>query len=322
MTTLTSAAPEIDRDRWGRPLVAPPGGGKRVAYTRCTTFIDCIEDKFGLQKWMQRMVAVGLSQRPDLQLAVSAHADDKRELDRICDAAREAATASAAATTGTALHALTELVDRGQDLPVLPDAAKADLDAYRDATAELTAVNIEQFCVLDALKIGGTPDRVVKYGGKRYIADIKTGSIEYGILKIAAQLAVYARSHTYDIKTGVRGEHGAELDKGVIIHLPAGQGRCELVWVDLLAGWEAVKVARRVREQRALKFKDLATPWGQEPEPAPESTPEPEVDLAALIADASTPDAVRLIWSRHNDRWDDALTEAAKARVAELEAAS
>jgi hypothetical protein len=41
----------------------------------------------------------------------------------------------------------------------------------------------------------------VEYGGKRYIADLKTGSIEWGTLKIAAQLAVYARSHTYDVAT-------------------------------------------------------------------------------------------------------------------------
>jgi hypothetical protein len=131
-----------------RPLVVPAGGGKPVAYTRCTTYIDCIEDKFNLQKWMQRMTALGLASRPDLLLSVQAHRDDKGKLDKICEDAKEAAAANAAATTGTALHALTELIDRGEDLPSCPRDV-ADLEAYRAATADLKAVHIEQFCVQD-----------------------------------------------------------------------------------------------------------------------------------------------------------------------------
>ena len=48
---MTAAATEfttvgIPRDRWGRPLVIPPGGGKkRVAYRRVTTFVGVLEDR-------------------------------------------------------------------------------------------------------------------------------------------------------------------------------------------------------------------------------------------------------------------------------------
>lgn len=311
--TIVTPPPAINRDRYGRPLVVPPGGGKPVAYTRCTTYVDCIEDKFNLQKWGSRMVALGLASRPDLLLSVSAHRDDKSALDRICEDAKEAAAASAAATTGTALHALTELVDRGETLPVLPESAQADLAAYAEATKDLKATHIEQFCVLDALKIGGTPDRVVSYKGKRYIADVKTGSIEWGTYKIAMQLAVYARSKTYDIASGERGTHNAELDKGIIIHLPAGTGSCELVWVDLVEGWNGVLLARQVREKRALKFGDLTEPFG------PAAVQQLADSIVDRIRACATADEVRALWT---PEWTDDLNKAAAAHIATLPTAS
>ena len=319
--TIVTPPPAINRDRWGRPLVVPPGGGKPVAYTRCTTFVDALEDKYNLQLWMQRMTAVGLSMRPDLLLAVSAHKDDKSKLNKICDDAKEAAAASAAATTGTALHALTELVDRGQELPPLPSEAQADLAAYAAATEALKATHIEQFCVLDPLQIGGTPDRIVRHEGKSYIADIKTGSIEFGILKIAMQLAVYARSKTYDIASAERGMHGAELDKALIIHLPAGEARCDLYWVDILAGWDAVQVAKQVREKRKLKFGDLTRAFADlTPElVVPEAT---VVPLEQQIAECLTEVALRALWAENEAAWNDTLTELAKQRLLELKAAS
>lgn len=322
--TIVTPPPEISRDRYGRPMVLPPGGKKPVAYTRCTTFIDCLEDKFNLQKWMQRMVALGLASRPDLLLSVSAHREDKRQLDKICEDAREAAAASAAATTGTALHALTELIDRGQPLPEgLPANVLASLKAYEAATADLKATHIETFCVQDTLKVGGTPDRVVKYGKARYIADIKTGSIEWGALKIAMQLAIYARSHTYDIATGGRGDHDADRERGLIIHLPAvedpADARCDLHWIDLKEGWNAVLVAKTVREKRALKFKDLTTPF------APLEPARPLAVVPTLedqIKACTTADAVRALWAEHASEWDDHLTAVAKGHIEKLPAAS
>ena len=316
MTTLTTPRPEITRDRWGRPLVIPPAGGKPVAYTRATTYIDVLDDKYNLQQWEKRMVALGLADRPDLLLAVSAHRDDKKALDRITADAKEAAKAHAAATTGTALHALTEILDAGGTLPPLPATATASLDAYAAATADLTAVMVEQFCVLDTLQIGGTPDRVVDYQGRRYIADIKTGSIDFGALKIAMQLAIYARSHTYDIPTGERGIHEASTIRGIVIHLPSvddpADARCDLHWVDLEAGWQAVQVAKRVREKRRIKHTDVMSPFG------PIVKPEPAPDLRDLILACTTPDQVRAVWANHQTEWTDALTMFARGHIETL----
>lgn len=323
--TLTSMPPEVPRDRWGRPLVNPPNGGKPVPYTRCTTYVGVIEDTYNLSRWQQRMVALGLAERRDLALAVAAHRDDKAALNRICEDAQEAAKAHASATTGTALHSLTERVDRGLDLGTVPEEYVPDIEAYQRATVALTPLAIEQFSVQDMLKIGGTPDRVVRYNGKRYIADLKTGSIEWGYLKIAAQLAVYARSTPYDVVTGERlAPHGAELDRGIIVHLPAGTGTCTLYWVDLLAGWEAVKVCRQVREQRALKHRDIVTSFdGTDPDPlpvpsVPVSDGETLVNLPEQIKRCTTVDSVRTLWSLHAAAWTDDLTALAKQHIASL----
>lgn len=325
--SITTPTPTLERDRWGRPLVVPPGGGEPVAYSRCTSYVDCIEDKTALDLWKQRQVALGLASRPDLLLAVSAHRDDKRALNGVCKDALEAAAASAAATRGTALHSLTEQIDRGQELPaVLPDDVVADLDSYRASTVDLKHILIEQFCVLDKLKIGGTPDRVVEYQGRRYIADLKTGSINLGTLKIAAQLAVYSRSQTYDIATHARGMHEADTSRGIIIHLPAGQGSASLHWVDLEVGWYAVQTAKDVREKRALKFKDLTEPFGPVTPAPPGEVPgnsamrrtrkaAEKPDLAIAIRACTSADSVRALWGEFAADWTPELTEVAKAHI-------
>lgn len=310
VTDFVTPRPDINRDRWGRPLVTPPAGGNPVAYTRATTYVGAIEDTFNLSKWQMRMVALGVVERPDLQLSIASHRDDKGKLNKDCEDALEAAKAHAAATTGTALHALAEQLDLGQTLGVVPEAYRADLRAYVDATAEMRHVLVEQFCVLDSLKIGGTPDRVVEYEGRRYIADLKTGSIDYGYLKIAAQLAVYSRATPYDVGEGTRlSEHGADRDRGIIIHLPAGTGTCSLYWVDLNVGWEAVKVCKSIRDKRSIPKKQLVTPI---------DTPQPLLTLASRIVACRTSEAVRVLWRNHADVWNDDLTAMAKAHIATL----
>lgn len=254
MTTLTTVKAEPERDRWGRPMIIPPDGGKAKAYTRVTTFIDVLDDRYNLELWKLRQAAIGLADRPDLLLAVSAHRDDKKKLDRICSDAMEAAKSSAGATTGTALHALTELVDAGRDLPVVPADAKADLDAYWAAMAPFEIVAMEQFGVHDELQVGGTWDRIVGYAGRRFVADLKTGTtIDYSISKIAMQLALYSRCMAYEPGTGARRPLEVDQRNGLVIHLPAGSGQCHLHWVSLEAGWEGIQIARQVREWRTRK---------------------------------------------------------------------
>jgi hypothetical protein len=312
MTEFTTPQKPIDRDGFQRPLVFPPGGKKPVAYTRCTTFIDCLEDKFRLQQWEKRMVAIGLNERPDLRIAVAAHKDDKNKLDEICKAAKEAAKASAAATTGTALHALCEQIDRGLEIGTVPTEYIADLAAYQTATADMTPTHIEQFCVNDELKVGGTPDRVLKYEGKLYIADIKTGGVDYGIGKMAMQFAIYARSQAYNPDTYRRSSLGdIDQQQAILIHLPAGEGRCDLEWIDIYSGWAGVQLALNVRDWRKHDRKaNYATPIDK-----PRDWHKDIVDEIEL---ASNVEALTLIWADYQEHWTDQHTALAAARKQEL----
>lgn len=338
-TAFEQPTDELPRDRWGRPLVIPPEGGKPVPYTRCTTYVGCLEDTYNLGLWQQRMVATGLAQRPDLLLQVSSlgmqptkgtpdYKKWRAGMDEACGAAREAAAASSAATIGTALHALTERLDRGLDVGIIPDSYKPHLAAYEQATATFEAVHIEQFTVNDDLKIGGTPDRILKIDGhdKLVVGDLKTGDTEYGIGKMCMQLSVYAHSLVYHPATGQRAPLGdVDLDRGLIIALNATTGQCELKWIDLAAGWDAVQLATQVRAWRARK--GLATPY-QPTTDAPPATPavqpaamagDAEAALIVAIKSATNADELVQLWTAAGNRWTDQHTALAAERKAQLQ---
>lgn len=258
LVTAITDTTEVPRDRWGKPRIKQPDG-KRIPYARWSSYGDVLENRFNLERWKVRMAALGIADRKDLLLAVSAHCDDKRKLNDICDQAIEAAKASAAATIGTALHALTEVVDRGDPLPTLPDDARADLHAYEAAMRPLKVVGTEQFVVCDEIQAAGTFDRLVEWDGRRFVADVKTGSIEWGIGKIAIQLAGYSRSSLYDDATGERSPLDVDQSNALIIHLPAGEAKCDLVWVNIAEGWRGVQLASEVLAWR--KNKSLTARW-------------------------------------------------------------
>lgn len=312
---------EIERDRWGRPMILPPTGGKtakRVPYRRTTTFVGCLDDMNGLLKWQARQVAYGMGQRRDLVLAAAA-ADpgDKRKLGEIADKAAEHAKGMAgdAAETGTALHSLTERVDRGEPLGVVPTEYKADIEAYRKATERIEFTDIETFRVHDKWQVAGTADRIGMLHGRPMIMDIKTGSIDYPH-KMAMQLAIYARSVPYDIATDTRGSDAqpVDLNRGIIIHLPAGQGRCDLYEIDIAKGWGACLIAKSVWAWRSTKgLAEMIDP--EAPPPAPPT-------WESLAAGAASIEDLRLVWKRAKEcgAMTDALAALLTARSRELAA--
>ncbi len=336
MTTILQR-PQPNRDRWGRYMLPVPGKPKPVAHTRVTTLVKACDDTSNLAKWQCRMTAIGLTSRPDLRALVASHQDDKATLNRACDDAIEAAKAGAAANTGTALHRFCELADAGVETDFGEWAP--DVNAYQSAlaTAGLTVIPelMERIVRVPGLLVAGTFDRVVELDGQRYVADIKTGSIEYGQLTISAQLACYARGELWD---GADGYQPLDVDQttGLIIHLPAGQARCELVWVDLTAGWEIAQLCHTVRSWR--KRNDLFTPFSQAIPPFP-NTPAPvdrTIDerrdwLRSRVAQLSSTGRAHLnaIWPAHvpkgaDQPWThtqiDAVTAAVDAAEKAVEA--
>jgi hypothetical protein len=258
--TFPTVKSDVPRDRWGRPLIVPAEGGRPKPYRRWSSYGDVLEDRYNLERWKVRMAALGLADRTDLLLAVAAHREDKDRLNEVCEQAIEAAKASAAATTGTALHALSELVDRGEQLPALPDSARADLEAYRETMRQVEVVASEQFVVCDEVEAAGSFDRVLRINGVNYIGDLKTGSIKWGLEKIAVQLAGYSRSAIYDIPTGQRTPLNVDQNNALVVHLPQGEAKCELVWVNIAAGWRGVQLAQAVRQYR-LDAKKFTAPF-------------------------------------------------------------
>ena len=312
---------EVPRDRYSRPLIIPPRGGELQAYMRVTTFAGVLEDTHGLQKWFQRQTMLGIAERPDLVLAVKAHRDDKTKLGQIAEDAMQVAASSAAANVGTALHKLTEDIDRGIDVGKVPGEYQRDLDAYKQ-TLELHGVApiaLERFVVLDELKVAGTFDRLVDHQGQFYIADIKTGSIEYGQVKIAIQLACYAHGAYYDPDGGVRSIiPDVSQERGIVIHLPAGQGTCTLYWVDIDAGWKAAQLADKVRGWRIRKT--LFTQMSAEQAALTNLRPLIGDPVLAEIQAASTVAALGACWRANHRDWTAEHTAAASRRKKELTA--
>ncbi|MFJ7202079.1 hypothetical protein ACIQWR_00880 [Streptomyces sp. NPDC098789] len=239
------------------------------------------------------MTLVGASRDPALVARTKELNPDTREgktaLDGLAERAVTLAGANRKREHGTHLHTLSEAVDRGEPLPLgTSDRDLADMAAYKLATVGFDTVDIEQFVVVDELGVGGTFDRLLHYSGPgpdgrpfngTLIGDLKTGSVQYGGLKMASQLAVYAHGERYDHtpfpvdgrdkkalaawrKTPVPADEAkaayaeapeVSRDWGVIIHLPAGEAECTLYWADLRIGWEAALLARDIRRMRATR---------------------------------------------------------------------
>jgi len=275
---LTANPQAVQRDRWGRPLVIPPGGGSPVAYTRASTLAKALDDTSNLTAWKLRTVAVGLARRPDLRARVAGVlasypddpvADGKRDLNGILDAAADAGGGGWAASMGTAWHELTAAVDLGADpwdLVGLDEGVAARLVDYRDATALLDVLAVERFVVVDGLQVAGTLDRLYRLpDGRVVVGDLKTGSSDPAYpLAVAVQVATYAHGVLYDPDTGAREPLHPDLDTttGLLVHLPQRGKGCRVYVLDLVAGWGAAQAAAVVREVRRLRPPDLALPWG------------------------------------------------------------
>lgn len=245
--------PEPPRDRGGRYLI------DGHAYTRATTIAKTLDDLNNLMRWQQRMTAIGLVARRDLFARVAAtDSDDKKQLDRLCEEAFEAAKGSAGANLGTALHTFCERADIG-DLTPVPAPWDADVAAYRAAldSAGITvaAEHVERVVLCSELSVAGTFDRILRLPDGRFvIGDLKTGGY-LGWQAFAVQLAIYAHAdHIYDaVNDRLEPMPTVDQDTAVIIHLPAGQATCTLYELDIRDGWGWARTACELRAWRTRK---------------------------------------------------------------------
>jgi len=257
---------EPKRDRWGRYLLPHPETGVEQPWTRVTTVANLLSDKYNLELWAQRMVALGLAKRADLLALVKTSRGDKRRLNKIVKDALEAGNEKQRANLGTAIHEATAMMDAGQSWE-MPAPFDADVEAYgaemdrRELNPVLDdsgAPFIERIVVVPELGLAGTLDRLM--GCREWklprIVDIKTGStVHFSELEHSIQESVYANAtHYWDEETGeLRPMPAVDRKRAVIVHLPAGEARCELHELDIARGYVAARLAVEVKSWRSAR---------------------------------------------------------------------
>jgi hypothetical protein len=275
----------LRRDRYGRLLVVPPGSTKAEGYSRVTTIAKATDEGGGLGPWKAAMAMTGLVRRPGLaarwEALVAEHGDPwyagdgpKGKTKALVEEASAAGGATDRRDQGEALHAITALVDRGQAPKLLSVETQRDVAAYLDTLTRLGVKvvegAIETTVVLDSVKVGGTFDRLVTVRGfdLPLVADLKTGaSLDYSDGAFSIQLAGYAHgeslyrqgaSPAQDLRASM-----PEVDQtvGLIVWLPAGEGRCEVRVVDLVEGWRGFQLALDVRAWRKVKTLAPLSSW-------------------------------------------------------------
>lgn len=326
----------LRRDRWGRLLVVPPGGDKAEGYSRVTTIAKTTDEGGGLMPWKATMAVCGTLRRRGIraqwEALINATGDPwyageeaKAKCKRLVEEAAEAGGATDRREIGVALHAITAHVDRGLDPQHLSPETMRDLAAYTDALITngifIDIHMIETTVVLDSYKVGGSFDRLVRVRGhdKLMVADLKTGAdISYSDSSFAVQIAGYAHGEAIYQQGATPADDvrlpmpDVDQHEGLVIWLPAGEGRCELFTVDLDTGWEGFELSMAVRAWRKRKPMAKFSQWAPAPvapvtttAPAPIAPPtlrlldEPEpIHVANIHVAAATSDVSQIIVHR------------------------
>lgn len=207
-------------------------------------------------------LAVG--ERAELESA--ALKEFKAAANKLADDALELGGVHVKADRGTNLHALAELYDAEGLAPInamlkaeeITPTDHASIVAYAEAciNADIKMLESEVVVVNDERKNAGRLDRtaLVKLPGSaraiRVVADIKSGSLDFGQGKLAQQLESYASAKAYDLETGERRDLKLSKRYGLVIHLPQGAGTCHIYVVDLALGAKGNKLSAEVRAWR------------------------------------------------------------------------
>jgi hypothetical protein len=300
--------------KWDRPMIMLPDDSKEVPYRRASSYGAALENDSNLVKWKMRQVARGVSHSRALVLAITRAevgldgdakeaSAAKKELDKLCQQAMDAVGSSDAASIGTSLHHVCERIDLGKDPGHIPEQWRPDIDAYRELTTGFEMLGVERFVVQDEHRVAGTLDRAVRLvrplrapdgatiePGSVLIGDVKTAqSMDFAGCKFAVQCWVYATGVPYDPVARQRIEWGHETpsaDWAVIFHVPSGEGRAAMYWVNLRT---AANAAHDVREVYA---------WRNRLGKAAISKHRPAEDFAALCTAAASMAELMALYQR------------------------
>lgn len=268
-----------------------------VERQRMSKLLEHVEtDRFNLEQYFKRQVAVGLASRPDLLLGIKAIGrpgvegftrEQKSSLNGLAKQAEEAAKDTDGGVLGTAMHTATERIDRGEKLTDvdLPYPFSASLAAY-EAMRRLNgwrSIAIEQTVVVDDLDVAGTFDRVdeipglsamlgpgrCQYGDRcevdhgaegldAVIVDVKTEAEPWrNGIHIAPQLAGYSRAKRMFLAEGPCYVAMPCVRQDVGVVVHVRDGDSVPYFINLTEGWEAAVAAMLQRERMKRSKRQL-----------------------------------------------------------------
>lgn len=265
----------------GRYQIPDPVTGKKSSQTRASGYGKTLGDSYMLNQWHLRMTATGFVLRPDLLeefrktlVNFQGTFKEKRNQNRICRLAAEAAGAEKGANLGTFIHNLTEEVDAGR-FPTIPEHVSKGVTSYQDVMQAFNFRAVSRFTEQvvynnrDGVNCAGRMDRVLEavdglefegkqifFPGELLIGDVKTAkNLGYSWLEVVQQLAIYGNaSHIWHHDTKTHELMPKVNTKwAVIMSIPAESQLCEFFLIDIEAGWELCKLNLLVRKARLSK---------------------------------------------------------------------
>jgi RecB family exonuclease len=266
-------------------------------------------DSFAIDQWEKRQVAIGLATDANLIENVAANLDNRDNLNKICDAAKTAARAHAAADRGTQMHRVLQLVLLDQEHKLITPQQRADaellkrtLDRYRLRVYDGMA---EQFVIWPEYRVTGRFDAILEQpSGRLVLTDLKSGpnAVEYPHAT-SVQLALYARAPLISDAIRVDGdrlevtdwrEMPTRLDYQTAYVLLAEPGADvgEFYEMDITHGWAAgAKALEIVNWRKRYDNGYRSSPrWGFVRPLAPPAT------VLEQVAEAPTLEALRQLW--------------------------
>jgi hypothetical protein len=254
----------------GAPMVSDPENPEKwLRYSRPSGYAECLDDKEALVYWRIWKAMEGVARSPALQIKVNACKEEDKETKKaLRDEAMDKGTANEKADLGTGLHAMTARFEDVKDTDFdPPEQYRADLDAYWEMLTKYGLVSemVEVPMVNDDFRAAGTADRIYRLTqplitpdgtwlepGTLVLGDLKTGQkMDFSLPGYCVQMALYATGQLYDL------EHNRRLSTPpinqhwtLLVHLPFGSGKCDLLWVPISTGLMGAAHAYDVKQWR------------------------------------------------------------------------
>jgi hypothetical protein len=279
-------------------------------------------DDYALTLWQQRMVAVGMTIRPDLAERVAVDLTNREAINGVVEAAHEAARTDAAANRGTQRHRVLELTLLDLTDQFVTDQQRADAEVLRRTLdrygLEPIPDRVEQFVVWPQVPIVGRYDCCLNYQGRPAMFDLKSGrsAVDYPHSTIT-QLAIYAYAPQTSKTVVHKGDSwtcddwgtmpdGLDLETGYVILVGDDDEVGTLYALDLVHGYRAATAAMDIVAWR--REHDYGRKLAREvppPQPAATGTGNAPSVVAVATEGAQTDERRQALRERYNGLCDD-----------------